>query len=114
METLPSVLENRNQEATYLALDISRSYLENDLAVLAPQHSSVLCQGVFGTCSDAVFWYAELPSPRVFLWLGSVLFRGAPEDALATLQSWAAILSPEAMTFAGVDGHQALEYHDKI
>jgi hypothetical protein len=50
----------------------------------------------------------------VFLWLGSTLFRGTREESLDNLKSWAALMQPDDILFAGADGHNAREYHDKI
>lgn len=111
---LLSVLEDRRQSTVYLALDLSRSHLVDDLSILAPKHSAVLCQGVCGTYTEATTWCTSIPTPRLFLWLGSSLFRGSREEALAHLQSWAALMGPDDILFAGHDGHLPPLHHDKI
>lgn len=114
MEVLLSALEKRRAPALYLALDINREYLKRNLASLSQKYTNVVCQGVFGTYDDAFAWCKTLPSPRMFLWLGSTLFRGTRDEALASLKSWTGILRPDDVMLVGADGHSAPKYHDKI
>ncbi|KAI0150760.1 histidine-specific methyltransferase [Xylariaceae sp. FL1272] len=114
VETLLSTLEHNGQPSVYLALDINRQHLAQDLAILSRKHEKVLCQGVCGTYEDAIAWCARLPSPRAFLWLGSVLLRGSKDEALATLRAWAAIMGPEDIMLVGADGHAGPEHHTKV
>lgn len=114
VEVLLSVLEKRGEPAVYLALDINREYLERNLVSLSRKYTNVVCQGVFGTYDDAFTWCTNLPSPRVFLWLGSTLFRGTRDEALNSLKSWTKILRPDDIMLIGADGHTAPEYYDKI
>jgi uncharacterized SAM-dependent methyltransferase len=105
VETLLSVLETAEKKVTYLALDLDKPYLSQEISKLAKMHSNVICQGVCGTYAHAISWCASLPEPRVFLWLGSTLFRISWEESLATLKSWRALMGPNDLILAGVDGH---------
>lgn len=114
VEILISALEKRGLPAVYLSLDINREYLERNLPALSQKYTNVICQGVFGTYDDAFTWCKTLPSPRMFLWLGSTLFRGTRDEALTSLKSWTEILRWDDVMLVGADGHTAPKYYDKI
>lgn len=114
IETLLSVLEEKQMQVTYVAVDINKEYLEHAISALSQKHTKVVCQGAYGTFRDAWQWCRDLAAPKVLICLGSSFLRGTREEALATLRSWAELLRPEDLMIIGADGHLAPEYYDKI
>ncbi|KAF6813821.1 hypothetical protein CSOJ01_04386 [Colletotrichum sojae] len=100
-------LASRGQKTTYLALDISKKSLTSNLADLSPAHDggSVLMAGLWGDFKAGLDFCERLPSQRVFLSLGSVLFNDPWARAVASLRDWAALMRPGDLILAGMDGH---------
>ncbi|WYZ37764.1 hypothetical protein EsH8_II_001270 [Colletotrichum jinshuiense] len=100
-------LAQYGREATYLALDISKHSLTSNLDALAPKHvgGSVRMAGLWGDFKAGLAFCESLPSPRVFLSLGSVLFNDPWGKAVASLREWAAVMRPNDLILAGMDGH---------
>lgn len=113
-ENLLTVFERRKQPTLYLALDISRPSLQENMAFLSTKHSHVYCIGLHGTFADALDWCTRIPSPRVFLSFGSVLFNDNPEIALRMLRDWSAIMRPKDLILAGMDGSRVPHDSDMI
>jgi uncharacterized SAM-dependent methyltransferase len=115
VEHLLEHLEKRCQPNVYLAVDISEESLEQNVAFLYQKHDHVRCLGLRGTFSEARKWCKNnVPHPRVFLSLGSVLFNDAWETALAHLKEWANIMADGDLLLAGMDGHTIPDDFDKI
>jgi len=115
VEHLLAAFERAGTEATYLALDISRSSLEHNVKYLEKRHSDkdsvVTCAGLWGTFEDGFRWVQQVKGPRLFLSLGSVLCNDPWPEALAKVRQWASILRPVDMLLVGMDAH--LTSHDK-
>lgn len=116
VERLLAVLERRGDKTDYLALDISKTSLETNLAELAPKHENVTCGGLWGDFGAGNNWVAGLdPSrPRVLLSLGSVLFNNETSKAIADLKHWVKLLRPQDLILAGMDGHSIKANKDKV
>jgi uncharacterized SAM-dependent methyltransferase len=104
--------------ATYLALDISRPSLEENIerlvrAFLGDQ-AFVACNGLFGTFSDGKAFVRQIMTPRLFLSFGSVLCNDDWDAALSHLKSWADELRPADYLLMGMDGHLGEEHSKKI
>ncbi|OAA79323.1 DUF323 domain-containing protein [Akanthomyces lecanii RCEF 1005] len=104
--------------ATYLALDISKTSLDQSIASLVDNHSGpdavVTCGGLWGTFENGLEHIVKIKSPRLFLSLGSVLCNDAWPTALGHLRSWASTLRPEDRMLIGMDGHLVADDRDKI
>ncbi|KAF2456602.1 histidine-specific methyltransferase [Lineolata rhizophorae] len=111
---LLDVIEERGIPATYLALDISESSLSDNLAFLCSRYSNVRCIGLWGTFSDAISLCNKVPSPRLFLSLGSVLCNDPTERAVESLRSWASQMREEDMMLVGMDGHSRPQDYGKV
>lgn len=100
----------------YLALDISKTSLESNLAELAPNHKRVSCGGLWGDFGAGNNWVEDLDParPRVLLSLGSVLFNNETSKAIADLKGWVALLRPQDLILAGMDGHSIKAHKDKV
>lgn len=102
---LISALTAAEKRTTYLALDLSEKYLRLNCERLTREHPNVDCHGLWGTFSDGMQELRKLPSPRVFLSLGSVLCNDEWNTALRHLRSWSAMLREEDFILIGMDGH---------
>ncbi|KAK1520639.1 uncharacterized protein CCOS01_10758 [Colletotrichum costaricense] len=100
-------LAKHGRNATYLALDISNLSLTCNLGALAPEHAagSVRMAGLWGDFKAGLAFCDDIPSPRVFLSLGSVLFNDPWKKAVTSLREWAALMRPDDLILAGMDGH---------
>jgi uncharacterized SAM-dependent methyltransferase len=115
VEILLELLEKTCQQNTYLAVDISQESLEQNLDFLSDRHDHVRCLGLRGTFSTALTWCQNnVPHPRVFLSLGSVLFNDPWETAVANLKEWASIMGETDLILAGMDGHTVPDDFNKI
>lgn len=109
-------MEKRPRPSTYLALDISKASLTDNIEMLASKHVNVTVGGLWGDFNHGLDYVAKLSEarPRAFLSLGSVLFNDNWDSAVAGLQNWAALLRPEDVVLAGMDGHSLRDHRDKI
>jgi uncharacterized SAM-dependent methyltransferase len=115
VEHLLELLEKKGQSNVYLAMDISEESLEQNLAFLSERHKHVHCLGLRGEFSPSRTWcQTNVPHPRFFLSLGSVLFNDAWETAVAHLKQWAGIMGDEDLILAGMDGHAIPDDFGKI
>lgn len=94
---------------TYLALDISKTSLNQNVGYLFEQHSKpgcvVKCAGIWGTFHDGMRYIQSIKTPRLFLSLGSVLCNDPWPEALNHLKFWAHELRPDDLLLVGMDGH---------
>jgi uncharacterized SAM-dependent methyltransferase len=115
VEHLLGLIEKSRQPNVYIAIDISEKSLSQNLAFLSQKHTHVRCLGLRGTFSAAHTWCENnVPHPRVFLSLGSVLFNDAWETALAHLRQWKSIMGADDLILAGMDGHTIPDDFNKI
>ncbi|EGX93134.1 DUF323 domain-containing protein [Cordyceps militaris CM01] len=110
--------EEAKVPATYLALDISKTALDESIKSLTANHSGpnavVKCGGLWGTFDNGLQHVDNIKGPRLFLSLGSVLCNDAWPTALGHLRKWAAVLRPDDKMLIGMDGHLAADQRDKI
>lgn len=118
VQHLLAAFEAAKKPATYLALDISKASLEQNVSYLVSKHSgpdaSVQCGGLWGTFGDGMAHVETIQSPRLFLSLGSVLCNDPWFEALSHLRSWARLMQPEDYLLIGMDGHLAPQDGQKI
>lgn len=118
VEHLLAAFERHRAEATYLALDISRTSLDKSIDYLISKHSDadsvVTCAGLWGTFDHGLEHVAAISTPRLFLSLGSVLCNDEWPTALAHLRNWARILRPDDSILIGMDGHMCPSQRDKL
>ncbi|KAJ3476229.1 hypothetical protein NLG97_g9195 [Lecanicillium saksenae] len=118
VDHLLAEFESMRVPATYLALDISKTSLDQSIASLVANHSGpdtvVKCGGLWGTFENALEHIGKIKSPRMFLSLGSVLCNDPWPTALGHLRNWAATLRPEDRLLIGMDGHLVADHRDKI
>lgn len=118
MEHLLSSFEDAQLEATYLALDISKTSLEHSVGYLLDKHSAadakVTCAGLWGTFQDGMSYVKGIQGQRLFLSLGSVLCNDPWAEALSHLRYWAEALRPGDLLLVGMDAHLLPKDEDKI
>ena len=104
--------------ATYLALDISKASLKQNVHFLEEQYadlgSVVTCAGIWGTFDDGMEYVQSVKTPRLFLSLGSVLCNDPWPQALHHLKYWANTLKPNDLLLVGMDAHLVPKSRDKI
>ncbi|RDA91244.1 hypothetical protein CP533_0662 [Ophiocordyceps camponoti-saundersi (nom. inval.)] len=109
VERLLVAFEEARLPAKYLALDISRASLEQNIGYLLRQHpphkSVVDCAGLWGTFGDGKDYVKTIPSPRLFLSLGSVLCNDPWLEALNHLKFWVEAMRPNDLLLIGMDAH---------
>ncbi|OAA42402.1 DUF323 domain-containing protein [Beauveria brongniartii RCEF 3172] len=110
--------ERKKVQTTYLALDISKTSLDQSIASLTANHSGpdsvVNCAGLWGTFENGLDHMDKIKGPRLFLSLGSVLCNDPWSAALGHLKRWASELRPEDHLLIGMDGHLVAGNRDKI
>lgn len=118
VDHLLATFESKKVPATYLALDISKTSLDQSIASLAANHSGpnavVKCGGLWGTFENGLEHIGRLESPRLLLSLGSVLCNDPWPRALGNLRVWASTLQPDDRMLIGMDGHLVADQRDKI
>lgn len=118
VDHLLAAFENKKIQATYLALDISRTSLDQSIASLVANHSGpdavVRCGGLWGTFENGLAHIGKIKSPRLFLSLGSVLCNDPWPTALAHLRRWGATLRNDDLLLIGMDGHLVANDRQKI
>ncbi|KAM0480898.1 hypothetical protein ACHAPX_003786 [Trichoderma viride] len=118
VEHLLSSFEDAQLEATYLALDISKTSLEHSVGYLLDKHSAadakVTCAGLWGTFQDGMSYVKGIQGQRLFLSLGSVLCNDPWAEALSHLRYWAEALRPGDLLLVGMDAHLLPKDEDKI
>ncbi|KAM0466161.1 hypothetical protein ACHAPV_001115 [Trichoderma viride] len=118
VEHLLSSFEEAQLEATYLALDISKTSLEHSVGYLLDKHSAadakVTCAGLWGTFQDGMSYVKGIQGQRLFLSLGSVLCNDPWAEALNHLRYWAEALRPGDLLLVGMDAHLLPKDEDKI
>ncbi|KAL6897185.1 histidine-specific methyltransferase [Trichoderma evansii] len=118
VEHLLSSFEEAQLEATYLALDISKTSLEHSIGYLLGEHSAanakVTCAGLWGTFQDGMSYVKGIQGQRLFLSLGSVLCNDPWAEALNHLRYWAEALRPGDLLLVGMDAHLLPNDNDKI
>ncbi|OAQ96187.1 hypothetical protein LLEC1_02264 [Akanthomyces lecanii] len=118
VDHLLAEFESSKIPATYLALDISKTSLDQSIAGLVANHSGpdavVSCGGLWGTFENGLDHIVKIESPRLFLSLGSVLCNDPWPTALGHLKSWASTLRPADRMLIGMDGHLVANDKDKI
>ncbi|TQV97662.1 hypothetical protein V2A60_006599 [Cordyceps javanica] len=118
VDHLLTAFESARIPATYMALDISKSSLDQSIANLHASHSGpdavVKCGGLWGTFDNGLDHVATIKSPRLFLSLGSVLCNDPWANALCHLRKWASILRRGDKILIGMDGHLIADHRDKI
>lgn len=110
-------LEEQQKPFNYYALDLSHASLVDSLQRLTSKHRHVSCYGLWGNFDDVLAWCKSLPSPRIFLSLGSTFGNDRWEDALAGLRLWADELRADDKLLIGIDGNGDKDkvwrsYHD--
>lgn len=105
-------------ETTYLALDISKTSLHQNIEYLVKEHpsagSTVTCTGIWGSFHDGMKYLEGVKSPRLFLSLGSVLCNDPWPEALSHLKFWANSLRTDDFLLIGMDGHLLPNHREKI
>ncbi|POR34627.1 4-dimethylallyltryptophan N-methyltransferase [Tolypocladium paradoxum] len=118
VERLLAAFEAARMPATYLALDISKKSLEDNIGELLKTHSAsgcgVKCAGLWGTFEDGKDYVQGVKGARLFLSLGSVLCNDPFLKALAHLKCWAQVMRPDDLLLVGMDGHLFPKDKDKI
>ncbi|CAM1502063.1 Fc.00g040470.m01.CDS01 [Cosmosporella sp. VM-42] len=118
VEHLLAAFDKARVPTTYLALDISKTSLTQNVGYLTKQHSgpesTVTCAGIWGTFEDGRDYVETIDSPRMFLSLGSVLCNDPWPEALQHLKFWAGALRPEDLLLVGMDAHLKPKDTDKI
>lgn len=118
VDHLLTEFEAKGVPATYLALDISKTSLDQSIASLVANHSGpdsvVRCGGLWGTFENGLSHIGKIKSPRLFLSLGSVLCNDPWPTALSHLRSWASSFRPNDYLLIGMDGHLVADHRDKI
>lgn len=119
VEHLLAAFEEAQKPATYLALDISKASLDQNVGYLIDRHcsstSKVRCAGIWGTFENGREWISEqLQGPRLFLSLGSVLCNDEFQPAVQHLKEWKDVMRPGDLLLVGMDGHTAEADKDKI
>lgn len=113
-----AAFEDVQKASTYLALDISKASLEQNVGYLARKHCSknsvVRCGGLWGTFGDGMAHVDTIKSPRLFLSLGSVLCNDPWYVALTHLRGWVNKMRPDDYLLVGMDGHMAGVDSEKI
>ncbi|OJD33790.1 uncharacterized protein BKCO1_27000115 [Diplodia corticola] len=99
-------LERAGKQASYLALDLSRPSLEQNMAQLIPRYRHVRCFGLHGTFEDGLAWSRTVESPRWFLSLGSIFGNDAFDDAVGLLQKWSKRMRPHDRMLLGIDAER--------
>ncbi|KAH7157719.1 histidine-specific methyltransferase [Dactylonectria estremocensis] len=106
---LLAAFEKAKVKTDYLALDISKTSLHQNIEYLVGQHSSpestVTCAGIWGSFHDGMRYLDGVSSPRLFLSLGSVLCNDPWPEALSHLKYWANALRTDDLLLIGMDGH---------
>lgn len=115
---LLAALDKANISTKYLALDISKTSLHQNIDYLVKQHSSpkstISCSGIWGSFQDGMNYLEGIRSPRLFLSLGSVLCNDPWPEALSHLKYWANALRPDDFILIGMDGHVLPNNREKI
>ena len=110
--------EDAKIEATYLALDISKSSLEHNVGYLADRYSGknryVTCAGIWGTFEHGLEYVEKIQGPRMFLSLGSVLCNDHWPEALRKVKLWANVLRADDWLFVGMDAHVMPQHEERI
>jgi uncharacterized SAM-dependent methyltransferase len=118
VEYLLAAFERARVHATYLALDISKASLTENVRYLASKHcyadSVVRCAGLWGTFADGEAYVRNINNSRLFLSLGSVLCNDAWDAAQHNLSTWAKQMRPDDLMLVGMDAHVAPRDNDKI
>jgi EasF-like predicted methyltransferase len=118
VEHFLSQVEKAELPATYLALDISMASLKTNVEYLVEKHpspsSSVHVAGLWGTFEDGMEYIRNIPGPKLFLSLGSVLCNDPWQQANNHLASWAKLFKPGDLLVVGMDGHVLPGSYDKI
>lgn len=118
MEHLLAAFDKAKVPTTYLALDISKTSLVQNVGYLAEKYSrpesTVTCAGIWGTFLDGMEYIQKIKSPRMFLSLGSVLCNDPWPEALGHLKFWANGLRPDDFLFIGMDAHLLPKNEKKI
>ncbi|KAI5464723.1 histidine-specific methyltransferase [Mariannaea sp. PMI_226] len=115
---LLAALSKAKVEAKYLALDISKTSLVQNIGYLVKRFSSdestITCAGIWGSFEHGMDYLGKIKSPRLFLSLGSVLCNDPWPDALSHLKYWANALRPDDLLLIGMDGHLLPNDREKI
>jgi uncharacterized SAM-dependent methyltransferase len=118
VQHLIAQFSTQSLSATYLALDISRPSLEENIQRLVRafpgDEAFVACNGLLGTFDDGKTFVRQIMSPRLFLSFGSVLCNDYWDAALSHLKSWATELRPADYLLMGMDGHLREQNSKKI
>lgn len=118
VEHLLDSFEQSRLPATYLALDISRASLLQNVAYVADKHADkhkvVRCAGLWGTFEDGERFVKHIQSPRLFLSLGSVLCNDEWDKAICNLRIWASQMRQNDLLLVGMDAHLVPQHRGKI
>lgn len=118
VEHLLKAFEDAQKPVTYLALDISKASLEQNIGYLEEEHSGpesvVTCAGLWGTFEDGREYVEKITGPRLLLSLGSVLCNDPWPQALEHLKIWAGVLRPTDLLLIGMDGHMVPAHREKF
>jgi EasF-like predicted methyltransferase len=118
VEHLLECFEEHGRQATYLALDISKTSLNHNVKYLADRHSGdtafVKCAGLWGDFSNGLKLARTIAEQRLFLSLGSVLCNDDWPKAITHLKFWADELRPGDFLLVGMDGHVLPNNRKKI
>lgn len=110
-----NILEKIGLSTTYLALDINPGYLAKTISSLRDHHSVVKIRGAWGTFLDTPALVESIRGPRVFLFLGTVLFRYSFEATLDGLKKWSTMMTDDDIMFVGTDTHvDQFKHRDKV
>ncbi|KAK7413875.1 hypothetical protein QQX98_007216 [Neonectria punicea] len=115
---LLTALDKAKVNTNYMALDISKTSLHQNIGYLIKKHpnpdSTVSCSGIWGSFHDGMKYLEGIRSPRLFLSLGSVLCNDPWPEALSHLKFWANSLRKDDLLLIGMDGHILPKNRDKI
>ena len=118
VQCLLNAFEEVRKPATYLALDISKRSLEDNIGELVKSHpassSSISCAGLWGTFENGAEYVKRISGPILLASLGSVICNDAFVKALDHLKVWARLMRRGDRMLIGMDGHLLPKDKDKI
>lgn len=110
-----SKVESEGHVCTYIAIDINRRSLSQNIPTLAEKFdpSKLYIIGLHGTFDDGMKHCRQIPGPRLFLSLGSTICNKPYPQAVKDLQRWSDVLGKQDTLLFGQDAH-TIDYKEKI
>jgi len=102
----------------YLALDLSRAVLEENIQPLKHRYPDDRICGLWGTFDDALAWLKSIPSPKCYISMGSMFGNDHFDAAVSRLKAWRNLMNSSDLMLLGLDSCQDRDtvwksYHDK-